>query len=674
VPGSHLLGFNRHLTPSISDMSSSQNELPTSDRNTGTQIGGGAASATNLQDGIRAAVLPATAGAGEAVLTLADPPQKATKSVETPKKKRIHTARKVGTFNSKNALLVKYKNENESLSKLKNFKDMQESLRSSPRLQGTNKTFVPVVRGNITGTGATPERGSKVKGMSPLSSSTPQAEASANAENKGEGWTEKSPTSSNLSIQGEGYPPLPLASKKTKGFTNAEYLEMLKKSKAKLQDKTVAGESEPESNSGSASSVDSDFLADFENSMNESSCGDFNGFTQEELGAAQKNRAALNKSFGSDTIESTKAKLHEVNDTNENDYVGEWKSATKKGRKGEGVRDDSSGQNPPAKPGSSNLNMQKSNSANIQERRKNLTRKNKDDGDAQVQNSKKVKLDNSSSFANALKKGLKIEIRSTRANADLDQVDFNHLELFMTNTYIATKEKPSFHIVRDIVEKGRSMGGVWYVLKNEEYMNWILKCIPEAGIPDGRTDYGYKVFGPGCRPYRYFLIKGIKECLWRQRDEFVALIRALNPHLDYMVEDFQDGSARPTHIRVCNGLLNKKREVNGKGHFSITLELDEFLIKDLIKEGNLVSVAMFSQVKAVGGGIEKAMRLMGVKTMEGATSLEDLLADTKLQDDMEDLVDKEELQQAKDKLAENMEEDTNQEQADTQASAMDNGE
>ena len=128
--------FNRHLTPSISDMSSSQNELPTSDRNTGTQIGSGAGSATNLQDGKVVAVLPATDGAGEAVLTLAAPTQQATKSVETPKKKRIHTARKVGTFsNSKSTLLLKYKNENESLSKLKNFKDLQENLRSSPRLQ-----------------------------------------------------------------------------------------------------------------------------------------------------------------------------------------------------------------------------------------------------------------------------------------------------------------------------------------------------------------------------------------------------------------------------------------------------------------------------------------------------------------------------------------------------------
>ena len=658
-------------------MSSSQNELPTSDRNTGTQIGSGAGSATNLQDGKVVAVLPATDGAGEAVLTLAAPTQQATKSVETPKKKRIHTARKVGTFsNSKSTLLLKYKNENESLSKLKNFKDLQENLRSSPRLQGTNKTFVPLVRGNTTGTGATPEKGSKVMGVSPLSSSTPQAEASANAEYKEEALTEKSPTSSNLSIQGEGYPPLPLASEKKKGFSNAKYLELLKKSKARLQDRTVAGECEPESSSGSDSSFDSHskYLSNFATSMDESGGGGFNGFTQDELGAAQKNRAALNKSFGSDTIESTKAKLHEVNDTSENDYVGEWTSATKKGSKGERGKGESSRQNPPAKPDSSNLNMQKPNSANIQERRKDLTRKYREGEGRQELNPKKAKLDNSSSFANALKKGLKIEIRSTRANADLDQVDFNHLELYMTNTYIATKEKPSFHIVRDMIEKGRSMGGVWYVLKNEEYMNWILNCIPKAGIPDGRTDYGYKVFGPGCRPYRYFLIKGIKECLWRQREEFVALIRALNPHLDYIVDDFEDGSKRPTHIRVCNGLLNKKREVNGKGHFSITLELDEFLIKDLIREGNLVSVALFSQVKAVGGGIEKAMRLMGVKTMEGATSLEDLLADTKLQDDMEDIVDKEELQQAKDKMAENMEEDTNQEQADIQVSAMDNGE
>ena len=265
---------------------------------------------------------------------------------------------------------------------------------------------------------------------------------------------------------------------------------------------------------------------------------------------------------------------------------------------------------------------------------------------------------------------MKIEIRSTRSNSDLDQVDFNHLELYMTNTYIAAKEKPDFNIVRDLVDRGRSMGGVWYTLKNENYVNWILDCIPKAGIPEGRTDYEYKVFGPGCRPYRYFLIKGIKECLWRQREEFVALIRALNPHLDYIVEDFEDGHKRDTHIRVCHGLLNKKKEVNWKGHFSITLELDEFMIKDLIKEGNLVSVALFSQVKAVGGGIEKAMRQMGVKVLEGATSLEDLLADTKLQDDMEDVVGMDEIGKAREIL-----ENKNQEQAGTQEeSAMDNGE
>ena len=198
-------------------MSSSQNELPTSDRNTGTQIGSGAGSATNLQDGKVVAVLPATDGAGEAVLTLAAPTQQATKSVETPKKKRIHTARKVGTFsNSKSTLLLKYKNENESLSKLKNFKDLQENLRSSPRLQGTNKTFVPLVRGNTTGTGATPEKGSKVMGVSPLSSSTPQAEAQANAEKIEEGCIEKSPTSSNLLSRGKSFLPCPWLVRKLK--------------------------------------------------------------------------------------------------------------------------------------------------------------------------------------------------------------------------------------------------------------------------------------------------------------------------------------------------------------------------------------------------------------------------------------------------------------------------
>ena len=146
-------------------MSSTNNVQPTCDRNTGTQIGRGAGSVANLKDGNNA-VLTATDGAGGPVTTLAAPTQQATKSVETPKKKRIHSARKVGTFsNSKSTLLLKYKNENESLSKLKNFKDLQENLRSSPRLQGTNKTFVPLVRGNTTGTGATPEKGSKVKGV-----------------------------------------------------------------------------------------------------------------------------------------------------------------------------------------------------------------------------------------------------------------------------------------------------------------------------------------------------------------------------------------------------------------------------------------------------------------------------------------------------------------------------
>ena len=643
-------------------MSSTNNVQPTCDRNTGTQIGRGAGSVANLKDGNDKAVLTATDGAGGPVTTLAAPTQQATKS--TTGKKRENTPRKVGTFNSsKSALLAEYKNQNESPSKAKNFKVLQESLRSSPRLQGTKTTFVPLARDNTTGTGATPERGSKVKGVFPLSSSTPQAEAQANAEKIEEGCIEKSPTSSNLSIQGEEFPPLPLASKKTKGF-KGKTLESLKKSKAKLQDKTVAEESDPESDSGTEASVDSHtiFLDNYMNSIDESG-GDFNGFTQKELDAAQQTRAGLNKGFVGDDIESTKTRLHNENDTKESDYVGEWQPATKKGSKGEKGKGECSRQNSPAEPASDIVNnMQKSNPANFQEKRKNLARKNGGDEDRQGREKpKKAKLDNTSSFASALKKGMGIEIRSTRSNADLDQTDFNHLELYMTNTYIATKEKPTFHIVKDMVERGRSMGGVWYVVKNKNYLNWILECIPKAGIPEGRTDYGYKVFGPGERPYRYFLIKGIKQELWRTREEFVTLIRALNPHLDYIVEDFQDGSKRPTHIRVCNGLLNKRKEINGKGHFSITLELDEAMIKDLIKEDNLISVALFSQIKAVGGGIEKAMRLMGVKEREGATSLEDLLADTKLQDDIEDMIVKDV--------------DTNQDHAEIQMeSAMENGE
>ena len=216
-------------------------------------------------------------------------------------------------------------------------------------------------------------------------------------------------------------------------------------------------------------------------------------------------------------------------------------------------------------------------------------------------------------YTQAVKQGLMVEIRCTNANRELDQVDFNHIEEVLTEVFMEDLEC-TINLKTDILNQGLTQGVVWYSCKTEEAKEFIIRHARSILPPEGRSEYdGYKVFGPGVRPYRYLMLAGVKKELWHDAPTLLRRIRRMNPELNFETTGI-NGEVRPTHIRVSTGGKDKKKEINTNGHFMIRLEVDEVLLPKIITNGCSIQIGFASSMKVSGGGIEKMMRDMSISS------------------------------------------------------------
>ena len=220
---------------------------------------------------------------------------------------------------------------------------------------------------------------------------------------------------------------------------------------------------------------------------------------------------------------------------------------------------------------------------------------------------------NKITYSEATKVSMVVEIRCSDKERELDQEDFNQVEAELTNIW-GMDDNITWDWNEELSSQGKTQGVLWWACKSDVLKDFIYEHVSAIEPPEGREGYGYVVYKPDDRPYRYFLIPGIKVSLWRETATFLKFFRKLNPKLNYPVE-LPDGTTRQTHIRISSGLRNRAKEVMDKkdgkgGHFSIRIEVDKCLMNQILAPpmNGAVRVGAGSTIIVRGGGIEQAKR------------------------------------------------------------------
>ena len=474
---------------------------------------------------------------------------------------------------NKKRILNEYKNKNKT--KYNDFQDggtiRGKSVRTQPKSVDSPKSHVQLPRKD------NPTNNDTLVGLTPLRSSTPKAAASAKVE----------PTKPEVSTKGGV--KLSIAEKESNSLSKVE-------NENEMEDLDSSGELTNLMKDFDHTYLGNDGLSDTDKSMDEDVIVESTTISREGGSKGFKERE------GNKGVRASKGDGRGINKHIEVNSV-KGKKNGKDCVEGGADRGEGAGDNPPV--GKTYADATNPNSIQVPEaeKRKPSKRKQEDKNGGGGGNDgpkKPKKL-----FSKLLEEGDKVEIRADKAWVALDQVDFNMVEIFISDEYIDL-ENPGFDLISDIVDKGKSQGGLWFITKNELCRQFITDRAPKAPIPEGRSGYKYKVYGPNERPYRYFLLNGIKKELWRPAARMELLLRKLNRHLDYEVTE-EDGNKRRTHLRVSEGCQNFQAEVpKGKKSFNITLEADEFLVKDIlaVQNGQML-VGAFSKIKVLGGGIER---------------------------------------------------------------------
>ena len=217
-------------------------------------------------------------------------------------------------------------------------------------------------------------------------------------------------------------------------------------------------------------------------------------------------------------------------------------------------------------------------------------------------------------YTQAIKKGLMVEIRCSQDSRELDQLDFNNIEMILTEVFM-NDESCQINLETDIISQGLTQGVVYFSCRTEEAQAFIMTHVKSAIPPEGRREEydGYICFGPGIRPYRYVLLAGVKKELWCNQSDLLKRIRRMNPSLNFETTGL-NGERRMTHIRVSTGGKDRAKEVNTKGHFMMRLEIDEVLLPKIIANGSRIKVGFASWMEVSGGGIEKMRRDMSISS------------------------------------------------------------
>ena len=185
----------------------------------------------------------------------------------------------------------------------------------------------------------------------------------------------------------------------------------------------------------------------------------------------------------------------------------------------------------------------------------------------------------------------------------MDNEDFKTLETGITNILDA-----AFDAGKDVgMDNGGGMieGMVWYPVINNLTREIFEKEIPKISPPAGRT-YKYVVGEDADKPKLYSCY--VKDNLWEQRTKLEQRIRRYTKNVDFQVTE-DDGTVRPTHIRIKVGGVDKQNEIRGEG-FIVKIEIENRVIEKLINEAEpgmegRIKFGAVSSAELQGHGIEE---------------------------------------------------------------------
>ena len=178
-------------------------------------------------------------------------------------------------------------------------------------------------------------------------------------------------------------------------------------------------------------------------------------------------------------------------------------------------------------------------------------------------------------YAQACKESITLKVRNSQKGVILATKDYETLEAGVTE--ILDK---AFDDKKDVGITGYGMddGCVWYSVKNKLTQELLEAEIPKIKTPtDG---YTYLVGEDENKPKLYSCF--VKDYLWAERSVLEGRIKRYTPDIDFNVTE-DDGTVRPTHVKIKVGGVDKVNEIKGQG-FVVKLELEARLIKILVEQ------------------------------------------------------------------------------------------
>ena len=220
---------------------------------------------------------------------------------------------------------------------------------------------------------------------------------------------------------------------------------------------------------------------------------------------------------------------------------------------------------------------------------------------------RRVKRDEMSCSKAARVEGLQVDVRAVPDNDDagadadlhtLDQDDWDTIEAELEMALMSEgldKNLEAIDMGKDILGRGRRNHGFWVKCRNQATVDFLLRTIRQAGVPEGREQLGYKyaAYGPGEMPFVCISVKNLKRLAWKERSLMESFLRLYNPFL------------REKHLKVVKGCLNKDEELpEGAKFFSIVVEVAEDALDSILDQGSQLKTSIYTYSDVWGKALE----------------------------------------------------------------------
>lgn len=272
-----------------------------------------------------------------------------------------------------------------------------------------------------------------------------------------------------------------------------------------------------------------------------------------------------------------------------------------------------------------------------EEKGKEFKEKNKDKPITELQKKVNEAYKKKMSYAQCAKTHEMLEIRSSNLDIQLDQPDFDKIDMELLYKYagLDVADDPESINVDDDDELednteiescnknfyglvgGISQGCCWFACDNVQTADFVREHAPNILPPAPYTNsYKYVVYSASQKPFRYMKCKVPKK-MWNSKKKLQALFKASNNCLRSTYAN-EEGVPTQVHFKITAGCHNYREEIVNNKFFWVQMEIDEKLMPTLTgmdQRGALKLGA--SPISLIGGGIVSETKKQIEKQLTG---------------------------------------------------------